>query len=521
MEDLHGVCRPGDRLRLAFLAVLLAAAGCATTTTTGAGAGAGAVRASPARPADEPLEAGTALGAGAQAQSAYAGALEAMKRGDAARDAGNQEGARTEWTRAADGLLATVKAGASAWRLALSYEAAVLLGKAGDYERTAALASEVARDPAADDRTRALGWHLAAEALVNAGSAQARAGKLPPIKLAFAEQRGAAPLAPQPPPGTWKSFVGAVDAYLPVSEADPDLSRPPEQRTLPSAARLAIGAAKVFYSFDDMPEARRRLEAVLVRWPDDPDALVEAIPLYLQTFLLAGDRAGHQAAASRLQQLLAERSAGAEGKAKEGYARARDELGKATSAAAFLAAQRLLDAGKPAEAAQAFEAVAVEPASADAASALHNAAIAWDRAGDPARAAAARDRILREHADSRVAPSAALTLAAYQSRKGDHAAAARVYGEFLERWPDHANRCIAMQNVAAELDVVRRPAEAAERYLAFGRDPGCSRADQGLAVVALRRARTLFDQAGKAARAKEAAAAAEALARKPAKEKGT
>jgi hypothetical protein len=499
------------------LAVLLAAtaAGCATTRPRPA------PTVVPARPADEPLEAGTALGSGAAAQGAYAAALEAMKRGDAAREAGNQDAARAEWTRAADGLLAAVKAGASEWRLPLSYQAAVLLGKAGDFERTASVASAVARDPGADERSRALAWHLAAEALVNVGTAQAKAGKLPPIQLTFAEQRGAAPIAPQPPPGTCKSFVEAVDAYLAVSQADPDLSRPADQQTLPSPGRLAVGAAKVFYSFDDMPEARRRLEAVLTRWPDDPQALVEAIPLYLQTFLVVGDRAGHLAAVARLQKLLQERSAGAEGKAKEGYAHAQDELDKASSAAAFIAAQALLDAGKPGDAAQAFEAVAANPGSADAAGALHNAAIAWDRAGDSVRAAAARDRILREHADARVAPSAALTLAAYQAKKGDHAAAARIYADFLERWPDHPNRCIAMQNVAAELDVARRPAEAAERYLAFGRDAACSRADPGVAVVALRRARTLFDLAGKPARAKEAGAAAEAMTRKPAKEKGT
>jgi hypothetical protein len=498
---------------LLLFAAAAATAGCAT---------AGAGRSSGAAPAaDEPLRADTALSAGDAAQAAYARAFEALKKADAGRDAGNLDEARAEWTRAADGLLAAEKAGASSWRLALSYKAAALLRQAGSYDRTAELASKVARDPAADDRSRALGWHLAAEALANVASAQARAGKLPPVRLLFADQRGSAPLAPQPPPGAWKSFVEAVDAYLAISQADPDLSRPAEQQTLPSPARLAVGAAKVVYAFDDIPEARRRLEAALARWPEDTEALAEAIPLSLQTFLVPGDRTGHAAAAARLQHLIDERSAKAEGKAREGFARAQGELEKALSGAAFLAAQKLLEAGKPADAAQAFEAVAADGSSADAASALHNAAIAWDRAGDPAKAAAARDRILREHADSRLAPSAALTLAAYQAKKGDHAAAASIYGDFLERWPEHANRCIAMQNVASELDSAHRAGDAAERYLAFGKDPGCARADPAVAVIALRRARTLFDQAGKPVRAKEAAAAAEAIGKRTAKEKGT
>jgi hypothetical protein len=291
---------------------------------------------------------------------------------------------------------------------------------------------------------------------------------------------------------------------------------------LPPPERLALAAARATFAFDDMAEARRRLEALFDRWPGDADVVQEAMPLYLQTYLVQGDRPGHQAAVVRLRQLLEAQAEAADARAdargKEAYARALEELQRNESAAAFAAAQKLLDAGKPAEAAQAYETIATDGAPADAAGALHNAAIAWDRAGDQARAAAARERIVRERPDAKVAPSATLQLAAYQSRKGDHAAAAKLYGDFLDRWPDHANRCIAMQNVASELDTARKGADAGERYLAFGKDPACSRSDPALALTALRRARVLFEAAGKPARAKDAAAAVEA-SRKPAKEK--
>ncbi len=497
------------RRQMFTLAVLLlvAAVGCATA---GKGRPGAAVR-----PAYEPLDAGTQLSAGRAAQAAYGQAFESMSRGEAARVAGNLDQARAEWTRAAEELLAAEKAGAEAWRLPLAYRAAELLGRAGAYDRAAQLAARVARDPAADEPSKALGWHLAAQALVNVATSEARAGRLPAIKLVYAEERGPAPISPRPLPAAWKSFVEAVDAYLSVSDADPELARPPEQQVLPSPGRLAVGAAKVSFTFDDLPDARRRLEVVLSRWPDDGEALAEAIPPYLQTFLIVGDLAGHQAAAARLKQLVDERSARAEGKGKDALARAQEDLRKAVSGAAFLAAKQLLDAGKPAEAAQAFEAVAAaDGGSADAASALHNAAIAWDRAGDREKGAAARGRILGEHGASKVAPGAALSLADYQSSKGDHVAAARIYSEWLQRWPDNGNRCIAMQNVAAELDAAHRVADSAERYLAFGRDSGCSQADPAVALNALRRARKLFDQVGKPARAKEAAAAADAMARK-------
>jgi hypothetical protein len=488
------------------VALAMALAGCAT-------AGAGRVR-----PADEPLGPDTALSSGAAAQAAYARGVEGTERGDAARDAGNLEQARAEWIGAADAFLEAEKAGAADWRLALDYRAADLLLRGDAFDRAAAAALRVARDPRAAERSRAQGWHLAAQALMNAATADARAGKLPPAKVLFADQRGTEPLVPRPPPGTWSSFVEAVDEYLAVSAADPELSRPADQRTLFSPGRLEVGAARVTFSFDDVADARRRLETVLARWLDDTTAVVEAIPLLLQTYLVTHDTAGHQAAAERIRLLLEERAGKTGVNGKEGIARAQDELRRALSGANFSSAQALLDGGKPAEAARSFEVVAADGISADAANALHNAAVAWDRAGEPEKAAADRQRILAERPESRVAPADALLLAAYQSRKGDHAVAAGIYADFLTRWPDQANRCIAMQNVASELDAVRRAADAAERYLAFGKDPGCAR-DPALATIALRRARALFDLAGKPARARDAAAAADAVARKPAKEK--
>jgi hypothetical protein len=511
------------RLTSLSLLLLAAASGCATGRSAGAGAGAAAapVGAVAVQQADLALGPDTALRAGAAAQAAYAGAWQAEGRGDAARDAGDLEGARAEWTAAADGLLAAEGAGAAAHRLPLRTHAAALLLRAGADERAAEAATSAARDPAADDRTRALAWHLAARAREGQATAEAAAGKLPAARVLYADQRGPEPLSPQPPPGAWGSLVEAVDAYLAVEKAEPAAPVPGVAAVgeLPSAARLQLSAARATFAFDDMAGARRRLDALLDRWPVEADVLAEAVPLDLQTYLVQGDRAGHQAAAQRLSQLLDARAEKADPKEKEGLARAQEELRKAVSGAAFSSAQKLLDAGKPAEAAQAFEAVAADGTSPDVAKALHNAAIAWDRAGDPARAAAARERIVRERPEARVAPSDALWLADYRSRKGDHPAAAKLYGDFLERWPDHANRCIALQNVASELDAARLRAEAAERYLAFGKDPGCTRADPALAVSALRRAKVLFDQAGKPARAAEAAAAAADASRRAPKDK--
>ena len=68
-----------------------------------------------------------------------------------------------------------------------------------------------------------------------------------------------------------------------------------------------------------------------------------------------------------------------------------------------------------------------------------------------------------------------------------------MYDDFLRRWPDSPSRCVALRNVASELDVADRAAEAAPRYLAFGRDERCAKADPSIAARALVRAGKLFE----------------------------
>jgi tetratricopeptide (TPR) repeat protein len=492
---------PRRRAPAVAAAVLLAlAAGCA-----GAGA---------AHPAHAPIAPETALAAGDAADRAAAEGWEAVKAGDAARESGKLDEARAAWTRGAERFLAAAAAGPK-WRLALGFRAAELLRKAGDDERAADAAGKVAADSAADPLSRAMALHLEAQALHDLGVAQAKAGKLPPGKPLFADERNGAAPAPKPIPGTWRKYVEAVDAYLPLSGTVTEPTQPVTAPPLFTPARLALGAARVTLAFDDVAGARKRLTQAMERWPDDYEAAAEAIPLYLQSFLVAGDPDGFKAAAARLsEQLSARAEKAADPKEREGVAREQQELRRALSDADFSAAHRLLEAGKAAEAAEVFEAIAAKGDPADAPGALHNAAIAWDRAGEQARALDARERILKDYPEARVAPTNALFLAAYHSRKGDHPAAARLYGEFLERWPDHPSRCIALQNVASELDAAGKRADAAERYLTFGKDAACAKADPKVAISALRRAKALFEGAGKPARAKEAVEAVEALSGK-------
>jgi tetratricopeptide (TPR) repeat protein len=165
--------------------------------------------------------------------------------------------------------------------------------------------------------------------------------------------------------------------------------------------------------------------------------------------------------------------------------------------------------GKASEAAERFERFAADHAAADDASvALFNAAQGWEAAGKPEKALAAREALLARYGDSRMAPLTTLYLAGGASKRQDHAAAARLYGAFLDRWPDAANRCLAMQNVGYELDVQGEKAGAAARYLVFGADPGCAKERPNEAAKALYRGGKLFIDAKQKPKAKEAFEAA-------------
>jgi hypothetical protein len=452
--------------RVSILALALAA--CATVQKPGG---------STIHQADAALPAATALPEGPE-REAYVAAQEREAKGDAPGAAGG-------YAEVAQGP------GAAGWRVPLRQRAAELYLKAQRWDQAADVAEAVVSDAEASEASRAAAARLAATGRLGAAQAAVKAGQLEKLDLGT-ERKDAA----RPPPAGWKRFLEAADAYLARAGADPELARTSAERR-PSAAELALVAAEVQYAYGDLDDARRRLEATLERWPADPELLEQAIPLYLATFAARGDRAGQADAAERLRQRLEAEAAKAPER-RAALAKALEALARARAGARFASGEELLGQGKAADAARAFEGAA-EQGGPDAASALHNAAVAWDQAADPARAAAARERIVREHGEAPVAAEATLRLAAFRSRERDHLAAARLYEDYLRRWPQSPSRCLALRNLASELDQASRPAEAGARYVAFGTDPGCAKADPDIAARALVRAGRLFEAQAKTA----------------------
>jgi hypothetical protein len=419
----------------------------------------------------------------AQAQEAH---------GDAAGSAHDQ--ARADWSAAGAAYADLAGRPAfAAWKVPLRVRAAEVLLKAQRWEPAAEAASAIVGDETASDPSRAVGARLAATAWIGAANAAVKAGQLEKLELGAERKDGA-----RPPPAAWKRVVDAADAYLARAAADPD-GRPASSDRRLSGAEIALAAAEVQFAYGEPEDARRRLDAALDRWPSDAKLLEDAVPLYLATHLAKGDREGWLASVEKLRARAEAEATKAPAAERPGFAKVAQALGRERAVGRFAQGEDLLKRQKPSEAAQAFEAAAGDATFPDAASALHNAGVAWDQANEPAKAAVARERLLKEHPEAPVTGEDALRLAAFRSKKGEHAAAARIYDEFLQRWPDSASRCVALRNVASELDVAGRPAEAAARYLAFGADERCAKADPAIAARALVRSGRLFEAQAKAA----------------------
>jgi hypothetical protein len=435
-----------------------------------------------------------------------------IERAEAARSAGNMDQFRAEAAAAADSYAAFIdKFPSELYRMPLRMKAAEFYMYGQQPQKAAEQAEKVILDPEANAQSKALASKLAAEGWLGAANAKVRTNQLEPIRLANVDQRRAQALQPRTPPGEWKRFVDSTDRLV-EALAQPDVKPPDASKGGLPPAQLALIAAEVSYSFDNMEDAQRRFATLIEKWPAEAEVLADAVPLYLQTFLYLEDEAGYQAAVDRIRaQVEKSFQATTDAKAKVAYAKIQESLGRATAGVQFAAAQKLLEQGKAAEAAEAFEKIAADPKAGDVPNALHNAAVAWDKAQQPEKAATLRERIVTEFADSRVAPNNALLLAVYRSKKGEHAASAKLYTEFLAKYPDSANRCVALQNVASELDQAKKRVEAAERYVVFGKDPACAKENANTSALALYRAGRLFQEAKKRPEAKEAYAAAAAL----------
>lgn len=440
---------------------------------------------------------------------------------DAARESGNLDLARTEDGAAAEGYAGFAERfSGSPWRFIALRSAAERFLLAGAPQKAVEQTQKILVDPQCDPSLKAVAHLLAASGWQAIALAETDAGKIEKLSLLTVAQRQGQPLNLRSPAEPWKRFVEAVDAYLPLAGQGLDRQQSQSDRRtagVASAADLALAAAQVTYAHDDLEEARRRLDGIVTDWPSNAAVMENAVPLYLQTFLVLRDDTGYDAAVARVRELLAPevkkaRSAANSKGATDGQKRAAEVLSRLDNQLAeqqqgtgFTEGERLLSSGKYLEAAESFERFAAQRREhADAPSALFNAAIARDRANEPKRAMALREQLLRDYADSKVAQRAAVAQASAFSRMGDHREAQKLYGEYLTRWPKGEQRCLALYNRAVELSATGSTLEAADTLVVFGSDDRCAREDPRTAAGALYNAAGVYQKARKKDRLKSA-----------------
>lgn len=435
-------------------------------------------------------------------------------RGDQAFMSGNLDQSRAENRLGADGLVKFLDTFPSnEYRLVVRAQAAERYLRAQEYESAAAQAQKLVDDTEAKDVSVAVGTRYLAAAWQTIANAEGKAGKIDPPRLVAADKRQGQEPKPRVPPHPWKRFIEATDRYLQVAKADPLASLSPAERQKRGGIdppHLANVAAQVEFGYDNMEDSRRRYEAIIQAWPSRADVMESAIPYYLQTFLVKKDDAGYEAAVNKsLAAMKPEAQKAAEGAKAPGagedakhdaeiLAKLVADLEKQKQGAGFNAAKQLLDDGKVAEAAAAFEKFSADNRDhPDAPNALFNAGVAWDRAKEPKKAVAARASLLERYPDSKMAPQATLAQASALSRQGDNAAAQKLYQVYLEKWGQGPQRCLAVYNLAVAFESMGKKLDAAKAYQTFAKEETCLKEDANNSVKAVYRGGVLFAEAKK------------------------
>jgi tetratricopeptide (TPR) repeat protein len=301
-------------------------------------------------------------------------------------------------------------------------------------------------------------------------------------------------------------FVENADIYEQNRDADPTSKLTAEERKVQGGTdlgQLQLIAAQVEFGYDNIEDAQKRFARMIEMHPSRIDLLETAVPYYLDTFRILKDPKGLQAAAARVEPAVAAEAR----KAAEAAAapNATEEAKKSAAAFAKLATelkegstgsdynQAALVMGRAdamakggvagsvdmyRESAALYEKFAAgNKTSPDAPNALFNAAIAHDKAKDPKKAVAVREQLVKDYPDAKVIQQTLLLLGSNLAASREYAASARYNQEYLKRWPDSPQRCVAMQNLGVALQETKRPADAADVYIKFAGDPGCGGED--------------------------------------------
>ena len=447
-----------------------------------------------------------------------------LDRGMRDRLSGKLDDAAAEDKIAADSLVSFVnKYKSHRLRIVFQRMAAARYLSAKDWEAAAEASQRMVTDPRANSLTKAVGARYASGAWQMLAITQMRAGKIPQLKLQPSSARGGAAPTPRVPDLPWKMFVESVDIYVQNYAADPTSKLSDEERKAAGSAdvgQLEIIAAQVEFGYDNIEDAQRRFGKVIEQNPSRADLLETAVPYYLDTFRILKSTQGLEAALAKLEPAVA---AGARKAVEAAAAPGATEEQKKSAATLTRLAAELREGSKgndynsaatlmgKAESAEQFKQAGAlfekftseNKTNPDAPNALFNAAIAYDKAKEPKKAVAVREALLASYPDAKVAQQTTVILGGTLAAAREYGASAKYNQEYLTRWPEGPQRCVAMHNLGIALQETKKPTEAAQVYMKFAGDTACAGEDPNTTARLLYSAAKMQAEAKKTAEVKK------------------
>lgn len=323
--------------------------------------------------------------------------------------------------------------------------------------KESALAYAAVRDSSAGDKYLSDSANSVVLSYLNLVKEAEASGALPPIKIYNAKERPKdLDFSPKEIPELRLQLTGACDAYVEKLPKD-------EQ-----AGNMAFRAARIYYAYDHLDEARKRFEEIVVRY-DDEDLAGSSINLIIESYLAAQDWVQVEHWSRKLAALTRDPALK---KSLKGF-----ELG-----ARFNNASNLMSKGKayyeekqPEEANPLLDKAAAEfirlvdddPSGENSDKALNNAALCYTWSNRPISAGKIYERIVREFARSSFADNALFLMAYSAEQSYQFQRAIDNYLSLVDDYKESKYRADALYNAAVALEgdqQYRRAAKAYERY---------------------------------------------------------
>jgi cellulose synthase operon protein C len=277
------------------------------------------------------------------------------------------------------------------------------------------------------------------------------AGKLPKLELKKGAERKGEKVQPKELAPIRMDLVKASDRFV---------SLLPQNERAPA---VAYRAAEMFYKHDQLDEARKRFEQVIIGYPDSEVAKYSA-NLIIESYLAVEDWDNVEKWSQRLIEIAQKGSAPSaeDQKSRDEFV---ESLKKFKVGARFKKAEELDAKGEYEAAANTYVMLVDEnPEHEFADKALFNAAIDYEKVNRFDAASKNYQRIVDQYPKSDLADRALFRVGVNYEKGFDFPAAISAYTKLVERYPNSQHRADSLYNVAVTLENMQQYGQAAVAF---------------------------------------------------------